>query len=154
MVTASLYEESMDVLDILSSHAKEDLYLETLAKALGNRTRRLILWLMADLGELGLSQLIKTLNLSREKHKPLLHYHLKMLERAGLIKVSKVKKKGMIVSAKYYQLTSKAKLLLNELFTKDYEEDKWLPSTRSTENNKNNNVGKRIFSLITQALRR
>jgi len=153
MVVQPLHGESMVVLNVLSNHAKEDFYLETLAKALGNRTRRLILWLLSDLGEMGLSQLIKTLKLSREKHKPLLHYHLKLLEKAGLIEVSRVEKKGMIVSAKYYRLTSKAKLLLKGLFAEDYEEERrWLPVTYPVNGNSRDNVGKRIFSLITQIL--
>ena len=102
-------------LEISPEYVDLDTQLELVAKALKNKTRRFILWALLDRGELSLGQLISELNLSREKHKPLLHYHLRILEKAGLIEVSRVERTGLIVSAKFYRLSDRARDFLNQL---------------------------------------
>jgi len=107
-----------------------------------------------DMGELGLSQLVKILNLSRKKHKPLLHYHLRMLERAELVEVSRVERTGMIVSAKYYKLSPKARILLGELATEECgREQRYLPTNYPiTDAYSKDNTKKGLFSRISQIL--
>ena len=104
------------------------------------------------MGELGLSQLVKILNLSRKKHKPLLHYHLRMLERAGLVEVSRVERTGMIVSAKYYKPSPKARILLEELPAEGCgREQRYLPTNYPiTDAYSEDNAKKRLFSRISQ----
>ena len=82
-------EKEVEILEILGKNAEADMRLEKLGKALSSKMRRLILWLLLERGEIGLSQLVNLLSLSKRR-KPLMHYHLKVLNDAGLIQVSKV----------------------------------------------------------------
>ncbi|RJS81075.1 ArsR family transcriptional regulator [Candidatus Bathyarchaeota archaeon] len=115
-----------EIIKVLGKNVELDIALERIAKALSSRMRRLILWLLLEEEELGLSQLIRLLRMPK-RGKPLLRYHLKILCETGLIEVSKVKWSGMTVSAKYYVLTDKAKVLLNTLTMKVKKEKRWLP---------------------------
>ena len=107
--------EELPPFEISPEYVEVDTQLELIAKALNNKTRRFILWTLLDRGELSLSQLVSELNLSKEKHKPLLHYHLRILEKAGLIEVSRIERSGLTISAKFYQLSEKTRNLLTQL---------------------------------------
>ena len=125
MVSRTVFSED-EIIKVLGKNVELDITLERIAKALSSRMRRLILWLLLEEEELGLSQLIRLLRMPK-RGKPLLRYHLKILCETGLIEVSKVKWSGMTVSAKYYVLTDKAKVLLNTLTMKVKKEKRWLP---------------------------
>jgi len=125
MVSRTVFSED-EIIKVLGKNVELDIALERIAKALSSRMRRLILWLLLEEEELGLSQLIRLLRMPK-RGKPLLRYHLKILCETGLIEVSKVKWSGMTVSAKYYVLTDKAKVLLNTLTMKVKKEKRWLP---------------------------
>lgn len=126
MVTRTSFSGGDEIIEVLGKNAEVDMALERIAKALSSRMRRLILWLLLEKEELGLSQLVKLLRMPK-KGKPLLRYHIRILCETGLIEVSKVKWSGMTVSAKYYVLSDKAKLLLNTLTMKVKKEKRWLP---------------------------
>jgi len=125
MISRTVFSED-EIIKVLGKNVELDIALERIAKALSSRMRRLILWLLLEEEELGLSQLIRLLRMPK-RGKPLLRYHLKILCETGLIEVSKVKWSGMTVSAKYYVLTDKAKVLLNTLTMKVKKEKRWLP---------------------------
>ncbi|MCD6530735.1 helix-turn-helix transcriptional regulator [Candidatus Bathyarchaeota archaeon] len=125
MVRTSFFGED-EIIKVLGKNIEADIALDRIAKALSSRMRRLILWLLLEKEELGLSQLIKLLKMPKSK-KPLLRYHLKILCETGLIEVSKVKWSGMTISAKYYVLSDKAKALLDNLTMKVKKEKRWLP---------------------------
>ena len=126
MVSRTSFFGEDEIIKVLGKNIEADIALERISKALSSRMRRLILWLLLEKKELGLSQLIKLLKMPKRR-KPLLRYHLKILCETGLIEVSKVKWSGMTVSAKYYALSDKAKILLNTLTMKVKKEKRWLP---------------------------
>jgi len=131
MVSRTSFFGEDEIIRVLGKNIEADIALERISKALNSRIRRLILWLLLEKDEFGLSQLVKLLRTSKKK-KPLLRYHLRILCEAGLIEVSKVEWSGMTISAKYYILSERAKILLNNLVMntsarKIKKEKRWLP---------------------------
>ena len=93
-----------------------DELLEGLGCVLSNRYRLGIIRLIGLSGPKSLSLIVKGLNLAKSK-RPLIHYHLKVLEGLGLIEAVKTVRYGLRVATKYYDLTRKGRAVLSSLPT-------------------------------------